>query len=422
MQMYNTVTKYKVYLVCSLLCAVLSILGEQFNTGILDYVMIFSFFVFSFWVFISRGSFVIPKRYFIILILYLFTVIISSYLSSYTLGIKYILIGTVITITPFLLFIVSYNYNLTFPQIERIIDIWIYFIISVSAIAIIETIISTPGVAYQEGILKISVVKPGFYASLSNQGVILSLFRYSVAKNKRYLNFALFFTSCSMLTIQLKVIIGLVMIWMIYYMFIKKTKISNFILISAFVLLLGYIAVMTIPQLQDKIYKYTLLYAASDSYELVARPALYYQSINIANDFFPWGSGQGTFGSVPVNMLYNQIYYDYDLNHIHGLGETGDNFKMDTHWSSIIGENGYLGTIIYLMLFLYPICFLKKVKCLKNSIALKFLILTVFIVVTFESITLCIPGRMAFMFIYSGILGLISRDISNQQIQLSDKK
>jgi hypothetical protein len=370
----------------------------------------------------ARGSFVIPKCYFIILILYLFVVIISSYLSIYTLGIRYILIGTVITITPFLLFIVSYNYNLTFPRIERIIDIWIYFIISVSTIAIAETILSTPGVAYQEGILKISVVKPGFYASLSNQGVILSLFRYLSAKNKRYLNYALFFTLCSMLTIQLKVIIGLVMIWMIYYMFIKKTKISNFILISGLVLGLGYIAVMAIPQLQEKIYKYTLLYAASDSYESVARPALYYQSINIANDFFPWGSGQGTFGSVPVNMLYNQIYYDYNLNHIHGLGETGDNFKMDTHWSSIIGENGYLGTMLYLMLFLYPLSFLKKVKGFNNSIALKFLMLAVFIVVTFESITLCIPGRMAFMFIYSGILGLISRDISNKQIDVSDKK
>ena len=409
-------SKYNVYLVCSILCAILSVLGVGFDTGILDYVIIFAFFAFSVLAFIKKGVFVVPKSYFLFFLLYLITTIVSSYLSPYTLGIKYIIIGTVITITPFLLYLVSYNYNLSLSQIEKIIDTWIYFIVSISAIAIVETIISTPGVRYQEGILKISVIKPGFYASLSNQGVILALYRYSVIKTKRYLRLALFFSLCSMLTIQLKVILGLLIIWMLYYICIKKPKKTSLIISFALVLGVVYAAVLTVPILHDKILKYTYLYAASDSYESVARPALYYQAINIANDFFPWGSGQGTFGSVPVNMLYNRIYYDYDLSHIHGLGETGDNFKMDNHWSSIIGENGYMGTVLYMILFLYPLFSFKNRKCFNANASLKFLMLAIFIVVTFESITLCIPGRMAFMFIYAGIIGLISRYITVNKI------
>ena len=174
--------------------------------------------------------------------------------------------------------------------------------------------------------------------------------------------------------------------------------------------------IINIPALASKIDKYINLYGGENAYENVARPALYYQAIKIANDFCPLGSGQGTFGSIPVNMVYNPIYYDYGLSEIHGLGETGDNFKMDTHWSNILGENGYLGTLLYLMLFCYPLRYLKKMRNLTHHQSTKFLFIAVIIVVMFESLTLCIPGRMAFMFIYAGILSILCRKISTTQL------
>lgn len=407
---------YIIYLVISLICAMLSIIGDQFNVGIIDYVIFFLFFLFSFVIFMSKGQIVIPRGYMLILISYIILSIISSYFSQYTLGVKYVAIGTIITLLPFLVFIISYNYDFSVNTINKMMDVWIYFIAFLCMLAFIETLLFKSNVASQEGILKVSIIKPGFFASMSNQGVILSLYKYSLDRNPKYKKIAIFFIACSFLTIQLKVIAGLFIIGGLFYIFfINKSK-SYLVLIILFVVSIGSIAVINIPPLYDKVSKYVTLYGASDSFESVARPALYFQSINIANDFFPLGSGQGTFGSVPVNMKYNNIYYDYGLNYIHGLGESGPNYKMDTHWSSILGENGYLGTLLYLILFYYPLFFLKRIKKFPIYDSMKFLMMAIFIVITIESITLCIPNRMAFMFIYSGFLGLFCRQISLKRV------
>ena len=248
---------------------------------------------------------------------------------------------------------------------------------------------------------------------MCNQGVILSLYQYSVSRRKKYRNIAWILSIAAVLTIQLKVIAGLVCIWTLYLLLMsERKKRSKTVAMMLFGALVAVMAVLNIPVLSSKIEKYIGLYGGENSYEKVARPALYYQSVNIANDFFPLGSGQGTFGSIPVNMVYNPVYYDYGLNGIYGLGETGDDFKMDTHWSSILGENGYLGTLLYLLLFCYPLKYVKKAKGHPRYRSYRFLVVTVIAVIIFESLTLSIPGRMIFMFIYAGLLAMICRRIT----------
>lgn len=403
---------YKPYLITSILCAMLSIMGEHINTGLIKYIIVFIFLGISLIITLPKRLYKIPNRYGIILLSYIAIMSINAIISPYTVGIKYIIIGASITLLPFFIFITSYNYVLAKRDIDRIIDYWIYFIIALCCIAFIETFITHADVYYQAGILKIRVIKQGFFASLCNQGVILSLYRYASSHLSKYKKFAIILSVSSILTIQLKVILGLLIIWTLYiYIFKQKTKISILftIIITACV---GYATISNIPVLNQKFNKYLAIYGASDSYESTARPALYYQALNIANDFFPLGSGQGTYGSIPVNMVYNKVYYDYELSNIYGLGENGENFKMDTHWASIFGENGYLGTLLYLLLFFYPISFLRKVYGIRQYKMLKFLMISIFLVIGIESITLCIPNTMAFMFIYAGILGLICRQIT----------
>ena len=307
----------------------------------------------------------------------------------------------------------SYNYVLNENHIGRLIDAWICLILVLCGIALIETTVLTSQAQDSTAILKITLIKPGFFASMTNQGTILSLFQYSLSKKKKYVRIALILTSAVVLTVQLKAIVGVMMIWMLYALIMSdKNRRGRAVAAIAVTAIAAIFMMISIPSLSSKIEKYIGLYAGEESYDKVARPALYYQSVNIANDFFPLGSGQGTFGSIPVNMIYNQIYYDYGLDGIYGLGETGDDFKMDTHWSSILGENGYLGTILYLMLFCYPLTFLRKARRLQSYKSIRFIIMTVIIVVMFESLTLCIPGRMAFMFIYAGLLSIICRRIT----------
>lgn len=409
---YNRYDSYKPYLFASILCAIFSVMGEHINVGMIKYIIVFIFLGISLFVTISKRKYKTPGKYSIILLLYIVIMIINAMVSPYTTGIKYIVIGASITILPFLIFITSYNYVLTKKAIERVIDYWIYFTIILCFIAFMETFIFQSEIYYQTAILKSKIIKLGFFASLCNQGVILSLYRYSSTHLSKYRKIAITLSISSILTIQIKVIIGLLIIWTLYIYFIKQKSNISVLLTIILTICIGYITIANIPVLNEKVYKYLNIYGNTDSHELIARPALYYQSLNIANDFFPLGSGQGTFGSIPVNMVYNRVYYDYGLSDIYGLGESGENFKMDTHWASIIGENGYLGTLLYLLLFFFPISLLKYARYLQQYKMLKFLFMSIFLVISIESITLCLPNTMAFMFIYAGILGLICRQIT----------
>ena len=405
---------FYVYLIFSLLCGVVSILGDHIGVGMLDYALFSMFIAIS--IVMARKRFVVPRSYMLILVAYILLMSVNAYLSPYTAGIKYVVIGAVATLMPFILFMVSYNYVMDDKGLSRLIDAMIYLVLAMCGIAVVETLLFPP-VYEMSSILKISVIKPGFFASMCNQGVILSLYQYSISHKKKYRNLALILSVAAVLTIQLKVIAGLACIWLLYSLFMSKKKQrarSIAMMLSCTVVVV--FAVSKIPSLSAKVEKYIGLYGEDNSYETVARPALYYQSVNIANDFFPLGSGQGTFGSIPVNMIYNPVYYDYGLNGIYGLGETGDNFKMDTHWSNILGENGYLGTLLYLLLFCYPLRYIRKVRNHPKYRSVRFLMTTLIVVVMFESLTLCIPGRMAFMFIYAGVLSIICRKISMSRL------
>lgn len=403
-----------IYIIFALLCGILSVLGDHISVGMLEYAFFAMFVAIS--VAIYRKRFAVPKGYFLVFIAYALLMAVNAYVSPYTMGAVYVVIGSVATLMPFILFMVSYNYVMDDKALSRLIDAMICLVLTMCGVAVVETLLFPP-VYETSSILKISVVKPGFFASMCNQGVILSLYQYSVSRRKKYRNIAWILSIAAVLTIQLKVIAGLVCIWTLYLLLMsERKKRSKTVAMMLFGALVAVMAVLNIPVLSSKIEKYIGLYGGENSYEKVARPALYYQSVNIANDFFPLGSGQGTFGSIPVNMVYNPVYYDYGLSGIYGLGETGDDFKMDTHWSSILGENGYLGTLLYLLLFCYPLRYIRKVRNHPKYKSVRFLITTVIVVVMFESLTLCIPGRMAFMFIYAGVLSIICRKISMSRL------
>lgn len=119
-----------------------------------------------------------------------------------------------------------------------------------------------------------------------------------------------------------------------------------------------------------------------------ARTALYQISPQIANDYFPLGSGLGTFGTYISSKNYSSIYSDYGLSGIWGL-RPQDTFITDTFWPAVIGEMGWFGfsafslaiistiALNYIRFFnsndsrkdLYLCCFLVGLYLLVDSIA-----------------------------------------------------
>ena len=84
---------------------------------------------------------------------------------------------------------------------------------------------------------------------------------------------------------------------------------------------------------------------------------------------------------------------------------------MDTHWSSILGENGVFGTILYLLLFIHPIRYVSRYK--NHFRDYYFIILACIITLMIESIVLNLASRLTFIMIYSGLTGIIVRRISD---------
>lgn len=78
-----------------------------------------------------------------------------------------------------------------------------------------------------------------------------------------------------------------------------------------------------------------------------ARLRLNETSMQIAKDYFPLGTGFGTFASTFSVRPYSKVYYLYRLNNVYGLSPGEATFVSDTFWPMIIGQFGWLGTIGY---------------------------------------------------------------------------
>ena len=83
-----------------------------------------------------------------------------------------------------------------------------------------------------------------------------------------------------------------------------------------------------------------------------ARPALYITGIKIAIDFFPFGSGFGTFASSLSGKYYSNIYEQYGISNVDGLRRMKYAYMADAFWPYIYGQFGYIGLICYAKLLI----------------------------------------------------------------------
>ncbi len=147
-------------------------------------------------------------------------------------------------------------------------------------------------------------------------------------------------------TLRMKAIAFVVVsiLLMIYVLKVnKKIKVLNVLLVAGICILISYNQI--------------IYYFTDDSF---ARTALLETSFKIANDKFPLGTGFATFGSFFSGVNYSPVYELYGINNIWGLREDNPAFISDTFWPMIIGQFGYIGTILYMICIM--LIFLKIQK------------------------------------------------------------
>lgn len=101
----------------------------------------------------------------------------------------------------------------------------------------------------------------------------------------------------------------------------------------------------------------------SEEAEAMARPASYQTAFgHIIWDYFPFGSGFGSFGTAAAAKEYSPLYYTYHLDHIWGLSPDGSMFLADCFYPTLC-EYGIVGIFLFCIFWRRR---LKEVQCIND--------------------------------------------------------
>ena len=81
--------------------------------------------------------------------------------------------------------------------------------------------------------------------------------------------------------------------------------------------------------------------------ETSARATLTADGWHIANERFPLGLGFGTFASAPAAKYYSPVYNKLGYLSRYGMGYINTNYLTDSFWPILLGQFGYIGTLLY---------------------------------------------------------------------------
>lgn len=159
-------------------------------------------------------------------------------------------------------------------------------------------------------------------------------------------------------------------------------------------------------------YEHILAYFTGYGLRNYPRGVLLLTSIKIMADYFPFGTGFGTFGSYMSGVHYSPVYYKYQISDIYGITKDNYNAMTDQYWPMIAGQTGVIGLIC--MVCVWAILFMKicTVKAYNKMYFIAALSSLIYILVSSTSESaVCNPACIPFAI----ILGLIfSQDNTNK--------
>lgn len=91
--------------------------------------------------------------------------------------------------------------------------------------------------------------------------------------------------------------------------------------------------------------KFDAYYVSGLSNDNLARPMTYKTSLVILGDYFPFGSGMGSFACNGAWKFYSPLYYEYHLNEVWGLNE-GGGFICDAYYPTL-AQFGIVGVFFF---------------------------------------------------------------------------
>jgi len=318
------------------------------------------------------------------------------------------LLGVFFTFLFVFVFVVTSN---TKNSRNSIIKIFKYLLICfaiMSIISIFQSLSSGSSLREYTGLFR----ELGAFGAVMNFCTMISLSLYIITSKKIYFYLSIFFSVGVALTILKKTIISNVLVWLFYFFYRADSKIKiKLFIVFLTIFLAGFFLIG--DKLSKDIEENTNYLNDVGSKEHV-RIGMFLASKQIALDYFPFGSGLGTFGSLAsISGGYSQVHFDYGVAYI-GTNSpedvaNGKHTLLDTYWPHIFAELGFVGTFLFLVIWLFP---LKKaffnIKTTNEPFVkgISFYIIMSVITTTWEGFTLYTPEIPSFVLLHSGLVGL----------------
>lgn len=111
-------------------------------------------------------------------------------------------------------------------------------------------------------------------------------------------------------------------------------------------------------------------------------------SIKIANEYNPIGLGFATFGTSPSGKFYSNAYKKYGLWQRWGFTDDNYSYIGDGGWASVIGQFGFLGTVLFIIMIVL-LYFSAKGRCFNKSKIYWLGILTYILIASTNEVFFC---------------------------------
>lgn len=125
------------------------------------------------------------------------------------------------------------------------------------------------------------------------------------------------------------------------------------------------LALLLVWVFQEKIEYYFYFENIDDAW---SRAIVLYYSFIIGNDFFPLGTGFGSYSSYYSGLYYSWVYDLYGINNVYGISRKYWKFVADQYWPMVLGQFGWIGFFSMVMvIYNYLMLFLDKTKAFRDN-------------------------------------------------------
>ena len=180
--------------------------------------------------------------------------------------------------------------------------------------------------------------------------IFLMLFLKNYNEKKGFLLFILFL---GLLSLRVKYFAFFLTATMIIFFGKKLVKIPR----KLFLIVLGFCMLIIAFIFKDQL---TMYFSLDTGW---SRAIILVKSYKIGNDFFPFGTGFGTYSSFFSGKYYSWVYELYGIDHVYGISKTYWGFIADQFWPMVLGQFGYFGLLAFIsVIYNFIMLFIIKIK------------------------------------------------------------